>query len=169
VIYPEIFEEKTGFDKIRLMIEEACISDAGIEAARKMKAAFTYDKVVHQLQITEEYRNILLLSEPIPAQNYFDLTDELTEIKLPGTFLETEELGLLKASLITLVELYTFFSTPERKEKYPLLTALSEELYIDPEYQNNLRNFLTKRQTSDLPHLKNLQKFVRKSNEKNQE
>jgi len=77
VIYPEIFEEKTGFDKIRLMIEEACISDAGIEAARKMKAAFTYDKVVHQLQITEEYRNILLLSEPIPAQNYFDLTVKL--------------------------------------------------------------------------------------------
>ncbi|PLW99825.1 MAG: endonuclease MutS2 [Marinilabiliales bacterium] len=142
MIYPEIFEEKTGFDKIRLMIEEACISDAGIEAARKMKAAFTYDKVVHQLQITEEYRNILLLSEPIPAQNYFDLTDELTEIKLPGTFLETEELGLLKASLITLVELYTFFSTPERKEKYPLLTALSEELYIDPEIPKQLEKLL---------------------------
>ncbi len=142
MIYPDNFEEKTGFDKIREMIMEACISDAGVEATKKMKASFTYDTVLHNLKQTEEYRNILLLSEKIPAQNYFDLTTALKEIKLPGTFLEAEDLGVLKSSLVTLVELFHFFNNDEKKEKYPLLAVLSEQVYVNPDIPIKLDSLL---------------------------
>ncbi len=133
MIYPSNFEEKTGFEKIREMIKEACISDPGREVVESMKASYTYDTVLTRLQQTEEFRNILLMSEPFPAQNYMDLRIMLKEIRLPGTFLEPEILGDLRASLNTLLDITQFFSSVERRERYPLLTVLSSEVLINPD------------------------------------
>ncbi|MDD3010644.1 MAG: Smr/MutS family protein [Bacteroidales bacterium] len=132
VIYPENFEVKTGFDKLRIMVENACISDAGVAATQRMKASFAYDTLLHKLRETEEFRQILLLGEPFPAQDYFDLTDDLTALKLPGTFPEVEMLGFFKASLLTLAGISHFFSSEEKNERFPLLSQLSKNLWVEP-------------------------------------
>ncbi|PID93285.1 MAG: endonuclease MutS2 [Bacteroidetes bacterium] len=142
MIYPDNFEEKTGFDKIRQIIIDLCISDTGALVAKKMRPFFTYEKIIHQLNITEEYRTLLLLSEKIPTQNYLDLTDTFKEVLLPGTFLETEELGIVRASLETLTALFHFFEPEERAEQYPLLTELSKHLYVSPEIPQELNKLL---------------------------
>lgn len=131
MIYPHNFETKIGFDKIRDMIADACISEAGVQLAKKTGPSYVYEKIIHELSLTEEFRQILLMSEPFPAQDYFDLTTELNSIRLPGTFLDTDILNLLRASLNTLLRIIEFFKSIERKEKYPELANLSEKIFIE--------------------------------------
>ena len=142
MIYPHNFETKIGFDKIRDMVADACISEAGIQIAKKSGPSYVYEIIIRDLSLTEEFRQILLMSEPFPAQDYYDLTTELNSIRLPGTFLDTDILSLLRASLNTLNRITEFFNSIERKEKYPDLADLSEKIFIENDILKELDNIL---------------------------
>ena len=144
MLYPPNFEEKTGFDKIRQMLTEACISSLGRIFAQKMKFSSNFILIQRLLEQTEEFRQILLTGENHPASNYFDPFTIFERIKLEGTFAEPDELGEIRASLITIHDMIRFLEKKKNEEqfKYPLLKQLSDNILIDLELLHEIDRIL---------------------------
>jgi DNA mismatch repair protein MutS2 len=134
MIYPKNFEQKTGFDTIRQMVLEHCISTLGEFYAQKMKFTSDFDKINTLLEQTAEFREILMQGENFPSSNYFDPLAIFERIKPEGTFAEADELGEIRASLTTIHDIRTFLRSKksEEKLKYPELHKLGEHVFVDP-------------------------------------
>ena len=80
------------------MLTGYCLGEGG--KARVSAIAFNNqpDEINKQLSITEEFRTLLLTVFGYPVSEYFNLDEELTHILVPGTFLATETLVLLRSS-----------------------------------------------------------------------
>lgn len=113
MIYPRNFEAKIGFDSIRQSLKKLCLCPLGIAFTDKMRFSDNHDRIKKLLEQTEEFRQIFLLNENFPTENYFDLTAELSRISIEGTYFEKEALFELKRSLNTINECINFF----RKDK----------------------------------------------------
>ena len=120
---PALFEPKIGFDAIRKMVEDLCLSPLGRSCALQMTFSADGAKIAGDLTQTEEMRAIVRFEDRFPAQDYYDMIPELHRIRIPGTFMETEQLSELKLSLTAIVRLLTFIET--KQETYPALFGLS--------------------------------------------
>lgn len=144
MIYPINFEQKTGFDQIRKMIHDYCLSSLGRYFAARMEFCTDYETLTTLLNQTEEFRQILVTNENFPASNYYDPFQVLNRIKLEGTFAEPEELGELRASLVTIHEIVEFLQTRKTEDKlrYPVLFLLSEHIYTEPSIIKELNRII---------------------------
>ena len=129
MIYPENFEQKIGFDTIRTLLAEACVSDLGREYVSKMRFSSNASVIDKMLLQTAEFIQILETGKPFPTQGYIDLRPELARLKTPGTYLAQEALFDLKSSLFALQDILTFFKTSD-SDDYPQLKMLVADMAI---------------------------------------
>jgi DNA mismatch repair protein MutS2 len=132
MIYPDNFEFKIGFDSIRKLLSEACISDLGKEYVNKIRLTtnILLLKRLHK-QVTE-FRHILNFGKPFPVSGYFDLRYELNRLKTEGTYISAEELFNLKSSLETISNIISFFKKTET-EQYEELKKLMTDFEFPQE------------------------------------
>ncbi len=127
VIYPGNIEQKIGFDKIREMLRDYCVSTMGEGYVEKIRFSARFDLVKKLLGQVEEFRQLLLFGKPFPAQDYFNLVPELIRIRIPGTYILQENLFDLKSSLKAISDVVSYLKSLE-VEQFPLLISLSGEL-----------------------------------------
>ena len=96
----------------------------------EMTFSSDYERVLRELRRTEEFRQILLMENSFPSQDYFDLSEELTRLKVGNTVIDLEALVDFKASLHTISGCLRFFAS-DGGEKYPELTAMSQRVELD--------------------------------------
>ncbi len=131
VIYPDSFENKTGFDQIRKLIKELCLFGLGRDQVDAMAFTYHFDTINEHLDQTAEFKEICLFEDDFPEDHYYDPTPALRKSKVEGSYLETDELVMLKKSLDTLKAVFNFFkNTPE--EKYPTLKKLLHNVNYHP-------------------------------------
>lgn len=126
MIYPQNFEQKIGFDQIRELLKAYCISEMGKQFAEKIRFTSRYDVVNRLLDQTSEFIEILSLGKPFPSQDYFDLREELSRIKTPGSYIDPEALFDLKSSLRTVQDILSYFGKSETG-KFTELKKLTEQ------------------------------------------
>lgn len=130
MIYPKDFEDKLGFDQIKEQVKELCVSPLGEKNVDKIRFTAKKDLIHTLTNQVKEFKDILSYEGGFPSQDYYDLTEELRRIKIPGTFISIEKLQELKLSLKTINAIYSFFAN--RKEgQYPALGELSENLHFE--------------------------------------
>lgn len=125
-VYPANFEEKIGFDQIRAVLLEDCLSETGREVILGLGFTASADRIRRETGRISEFMNILAEGLPFPAQDYLDLLPVLHRLRTPGSFILTEELHDLRTSLSTILTALQFF----RKSgpgKFPLLFSLASE------------------------------------------
>lgn len=145
MIYPQNFEQKTGFDKIRLLISEKCLSPLGKERVEEMSFYKDYDTVCRRLDETDEFVRILHGDKEFPANYFFDVRYSLKRIRPEGTFLDEKELFDLKRSLQTIHDIVRFFKCEEDEEVlYPALTELAGDVCIFPQLIGKIDGILDK-------------------------
>ncbi len=144
MIYPTNFETKTGFDQIRKMVTDHCISNLGKHYAERMQFSTRPEQIRELLDQTDEFRQILISGERFPASNYYDPFPVFNRIKPEGTFAEAEELGELRASLITISEILNFtrMVQADNRLKYPVLNKLSDQIEIDPAFLQEINRII---------------------------
>ena len=123
MIYPDNFEIKTGFDRIRNLLTEKCISPMGLSLVNSLRLLPGKESVIHELSKTSEFQQLLKLEDGFPSENYYNSTDCLNKIRIEGTFPEVLELFDLKRSLETVKAILGFFRKKE-ENKYPVLTSV---------------------------------------------
>ncbi|MBN2637744.1 MAG: Smr/MutS family protein [Bacteroidales bacterium] len=127
MIYPSNFEHKIGFNQIRNLIGDACISEMGRHFVSRMK--FTNKKPLLEKWLNQcsELSFIISSGKSFPSQNYFDLREEFQRLKTPGTFIGQEALFDLKLSLATLSDILAFFNNSDENE-FPELKVLTTSI-----------------------------------------
>ena len=124
-------EEKLGFGKIRELVAAECTNPLAVRMAHEMAFSDNYDHVVRELQQTEEFRQILVLENSFPSQDFADLTDELTRLRVEGTVIGLQELFDLKCSLRTIADCLRFLLRDD-PVRYPCLYELASHVELDP-------------------------------------
>ena len=124
-------EDKLGFTKIRELLVAECTNPLAVRMVGEMSFSSNYDRVVRELQQTEEFRQILVLENTFPSQDFFDLTDELVRLRVDNTVIEQEALFDLKCSLHTINECLRFLLRDD-PVRYPLLHGLAKRVDLDP-------------------------------------
>ncbi len=131
MLYPTNLEEKIGFDKIRSLLKEACVSSLGISFVDKINFSSDFAQIQKMAKQAEEFRKILQAGESFPIAGFIDINPHLYKARIEGAFLSEEEFYDLKASLITLFKCILFFKGEEKRLLYPLLTELAGGVQAD--------------------------------------
>ncbi len=124
-------EEKLGFNKIRELVAAECSNALAVRMTQEMSFSNNYDRVVRDLQQTEEFRQILVLENSFPSQDFIDLTEELTRLRVGNTVIELQALFDLKCSLHTIGECLRFLLRDD-PIRYPQLYELAHHVELDP-------------------------------------
>ncbi|MBN1251908.1 MAG: Smr/MutS family protein [Bacteroidales bacterium] len=143
MIFPNNFEEKIGFDKIRNLLKQKCLSTLGKEKIDEINFSNIFVEIKKNLELTAEYKELHQTEENFPIQYFFDVRETLKQIKIEGNFIEIEELFDLKRSLEEIKAILHFFKNTET-DKYPLLKELASETPFYPSVIESISRILTK-------------------------
>ncbi len=141
--YPQNFEEKIGFDKIRSLICDRCLSTLGSERVSDMQFQTSFDTIDRLLHETEEFTHILQTEDNFPADYFFDIRSSLQRIRIEGTFLDETELFNLRRSLETIRHIVGFFIN-EEESPYPHLQALAGNVVVFPPLLSRIDQIIDK-------------------------
>lgn len=130
MIYPENFESKIKFDKIRQLISGYCQSDMGRELVEIMTFSDQPETIRESLNETAEFMSIFGEEENFPGNHFNDARPFLGKIRIEGLFLEIAEMVALKNSLESLHAIVRFFH--DKEERYPILTYKAGEIQLFP-------------------------------------
>ena len=131
MIYPDNFETKIGFDRIRVMLSQRCLSPMGINLSESVTLLTNPDSVKTELEKTSEFQEILRFEEPFPSDNYFDVSGTLSKLRKEGTFPEVKEVFDLKRTLETIKAVINYLK--DRKEdNFPILISLCKNIKFYP-------------------------------------
>ncbi|MBN2787442.1 MAG: Smr/MutS family protein [Paludibacteraceae bacterium] len=144
MFYPNNFEQKIGFDKIRLLIKQQCISVQGAEKTDAMQFSVNYDSVQQQLSETQELLRVLTEEEDaFPLNTFYDLREGLARIKVQGLFLDASELFDLRRSLEVINEVVRYIADKE-ENKYPCLQLLITDIAVFPAVVQRIEAIINK-------------------------
>jgi DNA mismatch repair protein MutS2 len=129
MIYPDSCLERLGFEEIKQLISDNCLSPMGRQLVSKMQVMTKYDQINKFLRQTKEFKSILENQEPLQISSFFDLKYLADKIRAEGSYLVEEELYQMYISLQTVFAVIRFFE--ERNEIYPNLEALFEHLPME--------------------------------------
>ncbi|MDH8701734.1 DNA mismatch repair protein MutS2 [Dysgonomonadaceae bacterium PH5-43] len=136
-------ENKLGFDKIRLLVVNRCLSTLGKDRVEEMVFSKTYDYVQKQLKQTDEFVRIIREEDAFPVNYFFDVRPSLKKIRVEGTYLVERELFDIRRSLETINEIVHFFNK-EDNDSYPFLKELAEDVSSFPQLIRNIDAILDK-------------------------
>jgi DNA mismatch repair protein MutS2 len=130
-IYPNNFESKIGFDRIREMLNNKCLSTMGNEWVNEMSFQTSHEVLSNQLGEVEEFCRIIREFDNFPSSHFYDLREALQKIRIEGRFLEPSELFDLKRSLESIRAIVTFFNKQE-EDIFPILKAKTTNIQVFP-------------------------------------
>ena len=130
-IYPENFESKIGFDRVRDLLKGNCLSTLGKDRVDEVCFLTDFDSISLELSYTEELSSLIAENDNFPTNYYFDLRPSLAKIQTEGRFLEVNELFDLKRSLETVTAIVRFLAN-QKDELYPNLKELIRQVQIFP-------------------------------------
>lgn len=137
MIYPDNFEHKLGFDKIRELIAAQCLSSLGREQVDGLRFSPDAAVVAEELEQTGEFVRILQGERAFPANYFIDVRPTLSRIRPEGTFADEAELFDLKRSLQTIADITRFFLPVNKGDdaaaEYPVLAAIAGRVPIFPD------------------------------------
>ena len=143
MIYPKNFEQKIGFDEIRHLLKERCLSTLGKEKVDEIAFSADASIVNEWLQQVREFRLLQQDLEKPELNFFFDVREAVARIRLENTHLEEDELFDLRRSLETIGKIVEFLSKDE-ESSYPALRRLAEDVQTFPAMIRRIDSILDK-------------------------
>lgn len=141
-IYPDNFESKIGFDRIRERLKGNCLSSLGQDKVDEIVFLTDANRIMFELSATEEFSRLIAENDNFPTSYYFDLRPALAKIKTEGRFLEVHELFDLKRSLETITSIVRFLHN-QNEERYPTLKQLPGRVQVFPYLKDRIDQILS--------------------------
>ncbi len=159
MIYPKTFEDKIGFNEIRTLLRERCLSSLGKEEVDKITFMDNVKAINTQLSRVWEFRRLQEEEENFPLNYFFDVRQSVARLRLEGTHMEEDELFDLRRSLGTVNDIVTYLNRTDedaavaatddgwRKDPiypYPALHELAEGVVTFPQILQRIDQILDK-------------------------
>lgn len=147
MIYPQNFEQKIGFEQIRQLLKEKCLSTLGEERVTDMTFSDRFGEVEERLDQVTEFVRILQEEDNFPAQYFFDVRPSLKRIRVEGMYLDEQELFDLRRSLETIRDIVRFLQKSDEDEEsaspYPCLKRLAGDITVFPQLIGKINGILS--------------------------
>ena len=147
MIYPQNFEQKIGFDQIRSLLKEHCLSTLGQERVDETTFSDQLETIERQLNETMEFVRIIQEEDSFPEQYFFDVRPSLRRIRVEGMYLDELEVFDLRRSLETINSIMRFLHWEEAESDnypYPALQALAGDVAVFPQLIGAIDRILDK-------------------------
>lgn len=122
MIYPNNYEQKIGFDEIRHLLSQKCLSTLGKQRIEALSFMVKHDEILASLLQTQEFLRIEREETDFPAQFFFDVRTDLKRIRLEGSYLEEQGLHDLCRSLETIESIVRFLHRNDANAEQSLET-----------------------------------------------
>ena len=122
MIYPNNYESKIGFDTIRHLLKERCMSSLGKEKVDELSFSDDAALVNEQMAQIREMRRLMEAVEKPEMNYFFDVRESVTRIRMENTHLEEDELFDLRRSLETIGVIVTFLNKNNGDDEFPEYT-----------------------------------------------
>ncbi len=148
MIYPQNFEQKIGFDQIRLLLKEKCLSNLGEEKVDEMTFSDKYATIDESLTQVSEFVRIINEEENFPDQFFFDVRQSLVRVRIEGMYLDEQEVFDLKRSLETIRDIASFLKKDsgdgDGASHYPVLRRLADDVFVFPQLIKRIDDVINK-------------------------
>lgn len=151
MIYPKTFESKIGFDEIRTLLRERCLSNLGKEMIDALSVSTNATTINEWLQQVKEFRRLQEEADDFPMQYFFDVRESVARLRLEGTRLNEDELFDLRRSLETICNIVNYLNRTdddsddeEKTYPYPALHRLTTDVITFPQLIKRIDNILDK-------------------------
>ena len=153
MIYPQNFEQKIGFDQIRQLLKNKCLSTLGKERVDDMAFSDNYTDINRWLEQVMEFVRIIQEEDSFPDQYFFDVRTSLKRIRVEGLYMDEQELFDLRRSLETIRDIVRFlqqsdddeeYTDEEGNSPYPALKELAGDILVFPQLITRINNILDK-------------------------
>ena len=147
MIYPQNFEQKIGFDQIRQLLKDKCLSTLGEERVNEMNFSDHFEEVDELLNQVEEFVRIIQEEDNFPDQFFFDVRPSLKRIRIEGMYMDEQELFDLRRSLETIRDIVRFLQRNDEEESdcpYPSLKKLAGDITVFPQLITKIDGILNK-------------------------
>ncbi len=134
MVYPENFEQKIEFHKIRQLVASFCLSPIGKEKTSEMYFSTSFEEIDRWLSQTAEFVSILKEEDAFPADHFYDVRPVLRRLCVEGSWIDQNALFELRRSLQTIYAIAAFLRRDEDKNpKYPHLLSLAANVVVYPD------------------------------------
>ena len=147
MIYPQNFEQKIGFDQIRQLLKDKCLSTLGEERVNEMNFSDHFEEVDELLNQVAEFVRIIQEEDNFPDQFFFDVRPSLKRIRIEGMYMDEQELFDLRRSLETIRDIVRFLQRNDEEESdcpYPSLKKLAGDITVFPQLITKIDGILNK-------------------------
>lgn len=180
MIYPNTFENEIGFNEIRTLLRERCLSSLGKEEIDKIAFMDDMKAINTQLARVREFRKLQEEAEDFPISYFFDVRQSVARLRLEGTHLEEDELFDLRRSMGTICDIVAYLNRCDEDEAsisqdgwkhepvypYPALHELADGVMTYPQILQRIDQILDKfgkiRDTAS-PELNNIRRELAKT------
>ncbi len=156
MIYPNNYEHKIGFDEVRSLLREQCLSSLGREKVDELTFSSHIDEVTEWLEQVREFRRLQEKTDEFPLDYFFDVREAVARIRMTGTHMEEKDVFDLRRSLDTINKIVNFLNQNESGQTepqdddtpvsypYPALHRLAEGVVTFPAMIRRIDSILDK-------------------------
>ena len=150
MIYPKTFESKLGFDEVRTLLRERCLSTLGKDMVDAVAVSGDAAVINEWLAQVREFRRLQEEADDFPLRYFFDVREAVARLRLEGTHLDEVELFDLRRSLDTICAIVAYLNRDGSEEggaeawPYPALHRLAEGVQTFPQLVQRIDQILDK-------------------------
>ncbi len=130
-IYPDDFEIKIEFVKIREHLKKYCLSNSGKKKVDSMSFLTDINTVKKLLDLTSEFKYIIQFKDNFPTSYFIDTAEYFERVKNIGNYFTEKELFDIIRSLTTIKAIINFLKKDE-ENRFPELKNLVKDVQIYP-------------------------------------
>lgn len=125
-----LIEEKLGFTQIRKILDDYCLGESGRDLISALSFSGNYEVIARELQAADEFRTMMITVPGFPSEEYEDLSSDMVTLRIPGTFLQIEQMLLLRNSYFFFSDCINFIRALNAAD-YPALYSIIDGYYPD--------------------------------------
>ena len=144
MIYPDNFEQKIDFVRVREAVKGCCLGEVGRWLTDKMRFMPKAADVRNRLAEVSEFMQLLQSQVDFPTDYFFDLRPLFDKMRVEGSFAETEEIFNLYRSLSTVKAITRFFAKEENTERYPSLSAIAANVVVHTFVTDSIEHIMSR-------------------------
>ncbi|MFI3292422.1 MAG: Smr/MutS family protein [Rikenellaceae bacterium] len=126
MIYPKNFEDKIGFSRLREQVASKCTTASGAKKVEAQTFLSSEREINQRLMLCDEMRTLLLMEREFPNEEYADIDGVLAKISVDGSFLDVEEVVILRRGLSAVDTTTKFINAKAQNGEYSTLQKRGE-------------------------------------------
>ena len=127
MVYPNDFESKVGFDRVREQIASLCSMRRSRELLDDEGFSASTEEIVRRHSLCDEIRRLTEGEQDFPREDFTDMDGVVSKVRIDGAFLEAQEVLLLCTSLRSAESISSFILSRE-ETACPFARRLSSSL-----------------------------------------